>query len=369
MGDVGVTAASDDGSAVEAVKGVDVDRLARWMDEQRMPGVGEPLKLTRLSGGPQNTAQNALFEVCRGEHQMVLRRPPELNPPSWRCEALLREYRLLRALADTDVPHAKVLGGSDDSDLIGAPFFVMERVDGWNPASGGWQPPFDTDLQARSGLGLQLVDGIARLARVDWEARGLNSFGQPDGFHARQVDHWLGYYGGFQFRELPGLAAAGDWLARHRPAVYEPGIMHSDYRWANVLFGHGQPARLAAIIDWELAAIGDPLLDLGRCLIAWSPEGADMECMRSYEDYEGMPSREQMLEHYEAVSGRPTNEIDYYVVLARFKLAILLEHGYAQFAGGEAGYEIAESFGPLVLELARKAGELAATAKVSAWPR
>ena len=337
---------------------IDVSRLARWMDDQGVPGTKEQLTLTPILS---DASPNALFEVCRGEERMVLRRSPRLGL-HWRGDSLAREYRALRALRDTDVPHPRLLGGSMDADVVGEPFFLMERIDGWNPASGGWRPPFDSDLVARGELGLQVVEGLAHLARVDWRRHGLEGFGQPQGFHERQVEEWLGHLAKFQFRELPGLDVAAEWLRRHQPARYEPGIMHNDLRWANVLFGYGLPARLAAIIDWELATIGDPLLDLGRCLMAWPPEGADMEQFRRYEDYEGMPSREQMLERYEAVSGRPTDDIDYYVILARFTLAIPLEDSYSRFLRGEKEYaQFGEALGPLVLELSYKAGELART--------
>ena len=138
---------------------------------------------------------------------------------------MLREHRLLVALADTDVPHPRVIAGCDDPSVVGGCFYLMEFVDGWSPIQEGttWPAPFGSDLDARRGLAFELVDGIARLARVDWEARGLEGFGKPDGFHERQVDRWLHHLEAVQFRPLPGIDEAAAWLRTHRPRTYVPG--------------------------------------------------------------------------------------------------------------------------------------------------
>ena len=156
----------------------------------------------------------------------------------------------------------------------------------------GWPAPFDTDLDARFGLGIQLVDGIARLARVDWRARGLEGFGKPDGFHDRQVDRWLAHLDAVQFRELPGLDVAADWLRRHKPSHWEPGIIHGDYQFANVMFGHGAPARLAAMVDWEMSTVGDPLLDLGWVMNGWTDPDEDRT--GGYVDLTACPRRAEI---------------------------------------------------------------------------
>ncbi|HVM40976.1 MAG TPA: phosphotransferase family protein [Acidimicrobiia bacterium] len=326
------------------------------MDEQGLPGAGEPIEVRSIAGG----ASNELLEIRRGERTMVLRRPPA-NVPEGRNETMMREYRVLSALADTDVPHARVLGVCDDPGVLGAWFYVMEHVDGWSPMQvDGWPAPFDDDLDARRGLAYQLVDGIARLARVDWRAKGLEGFGRPDGFHERQVDRWLAHLARFEFRPIPGLDVAAEWLRRHKPSRYEPGIMHGDYQFANVMFAHGAPARLAAVIDWEMATVGDPLLDLAWVVMGWPDEGEERS-VAGYVDYTGMPSRDDLLTYYEKESGRPVDEIDYYVILARFKMAVVLEGGYARYVQGEADNPKMEAFGAVVLEMAERAAELAET--------
>ncbi len=318
------------------------------------PGRGEPLETRFITGG----ASNELFEITRGEHKFALRRPPRVVPAG-RNETMLREYRVLKALADTDVPHARVLAVCDDPDLLGGCFYLMELVDGWSPmGGGGWPAPFDADLEARRGLAFELVIGIAKLAKVDWKSKGLEGFGRPDGFHERQVDRWMSHLEKVKFRDLPGIDEAAAWLRVHKPRNYEPGIMHGDYQFANVMFRHGAPARLAAIVDWEMATVGDPLLDLGWVVQGWIDPDRDRS-QGSYVDMTGMPSRAELLRVYEAESGRSTQDIDYYVMLAKFKLAVVLEAGYARAVQGDADNPKMLAFGNVVLDLACSAGDLA----------
>jgi aminoglycoside phosphotransferase (APT) family kinase protein len=362
-------ATSTPNAADEDVHGeIDEAALATWMDHQGLPGSGERLTTRFVTGG----ASNELFEITRGAHTMALRRPPTVVPKG-RNETMLREYRLLAALAGTDVPHARAIAGCDDPSVLGGCFYLMEFVDGWSPIQEGttWPTPFDTDVEARRGLAFELVRGIARLASVDWQAVGLEGFGRPDGFHERQVDRWLSHLQAFQFRPLPGIDEAAAWLRAHKPSTYRPGIMHGDYQFANVMYRHGAPARLAAIVDWEMATVGDPLLDVGWVVNGWPDDaalaapidpGADAPPGTiSYVDYRGMPTKDALLEAYATESGRPVDEIDYYVILARFKLAIVLEGGYARVMAGEADNPKMALFGDVVLDMAAKAAELAAT--------
>ena len=357
---------------------VDPERLSAWMDGQGLPGEGEPIAARFISGG----ASNEIFEVSRGGHRWALRRPPRRVPPG-RNETMMREYRILAALDGTDVPHARAAGACDDPEVLGAAFYLMDFVDGWSPISEPeWPEPFYSDLDARAGLAYELVEAIARLSRVDWRDRGLEGLGRPDGFHERQVDRWYAHLKRFKFRDIPGLDEAGDWLRGRKPRSYEPGIMHGDYQFANVMFHHGAPARMAAIVDWEMGTVGDPLLDLAWVVMGWpddtgsgptgdgddDDEGPAGRRVGGYVDYTGMPGRDDLLERYASVSGRDTDEIDYYVVLARFKMAIVLEGGYARYVAGGADNPKMEAFGPVVLDMAQAAAELASTTSLYAGP-
>lgn len=328
-------------------------RLAEWMDKAGLPGKGEPLEARFLSGG----TQNVIYEVRRGEHTCVLRMPPA-GAPSDRDKGILREWRIIEALDGTDVPHTAAVGMCADPEVLGRPFYLMGFVDGWSPMDthGRWPEPFNSDLSARAGLSYQLAEGIALLANVDWRAKGLADLGRPDGFHERQVDRWIGFLDRIKSRELPGLEVATAWLRAHKPLDFIPGLMHGDYQFANVMYRHGAPATMAAIVDWEMGTVGDPKLDLAWMVQSWpsrtdSPEPSEM----GYVDMRGMPSRDDVVAHYAKVSGRQVDDLDYYLVLAKWKLAIVLEQGF-QRAGDD---EKLLAFGPVVTELMRSAAELA----------
>ena len=333
---------------------IDAKRLATWLDASGLPGAGEPVEVRYISGG----SQNEIYELRRGELHGALRIPPPTAPAA-RDEGIVREWRIIEALEGTDVPHTPALALCSDASVLGRTFYVMGFVDGWSPMGledHRWPAPFDRDIDARRGLALQLVEGIALLSMVDWRARGLGDLGRPEGFHDRQVDRWSAFLERIKGRELPGFDEAASWLRRHRPIDYVPGIMHGDYQFANVMFRHGAPARLAAIVDWEMGTVGDPKLDLGWVVQSWPDDTSHPDATSSsYVDLYGMPSRDELLRHYAEVSGRQVDDIDYYVILAKWKLAVVLEQGY-QRAGDD---EKLQAFGPIVLQLMREAAELA----------
>ncbi len=335
---------------------MDVERLAAWMDDEGLPGKGEPVEHRYISGG----SQNEIYEIRRGELHAALRIPPPSAPAS-RDEGILREWRIIEALDGTDVPHTPAIAACRDQLVLGRAFYLMGFVEGWSPMGierGKWPAPFDEDLDARKGLAYQLVEGIALLSKVDWRAKGLHDLGRPDGFHERQVDRWTTFLGRVKGRDLPGLDEASAWLRAHEPLDYIPGLMHGDYQFANVMYRDGAPARLAAIVDWEMGTVGDPKLDLGWVVQSWPADTmTPAAAQSSYVDMYGMPSRDEVLAHYAQVSGRQVDDIDYYVVLAKWKLAIVLEQGF-QRAGDD---EKLLAFGPIVLDLMKGAAELAET--------
>jgi aminoglycoside phosphotransferase (APT) family kinase protein len=333
---------------------INAERLSDWMDGIGLPGKGEPTRLSFVSGG----TQNEIYEVRRGDLHCALRIPPAAAPAS-RDEGIYREWRIIAALDGTDVPHTPAVAVCTDPAVLGRTFYLMGFVDGWSPMGRrGWAAPFDTDLTARPGLAYQLAEGIALLSKVDWRAKGLHDLGRPDGFHERQVDRWTAFLDRIKGRELPGFDEAAAWLRAHRPIDFVPGLMHGDYQFANVMFRHGAPARLAAIVDWEMGTVGDPKLDLAWMIQSWPEDTSAPGAARSsYVDLTGMPSRSELLVHYAEVSGRQVDDIDYYLVLAKWKLAVVLEQGF-QRAGTD---EKLLAFGPVVLDLMRGAAELAET--------
>jgi aminoglycoside phosphotransferase (APT) family kinase protein len=329
---------------------IDLDRLATWMDSRDLE-VGAPIEHQFVSGG----TQNEIYEITRGSLHAALRIPPASAPDS-RDAGILREWRIIDALDGTDVPHTSAIAACDDTSVLGRAFYLMGFVDGWSPMNtDGWPAPFDTDLEARQGLAFELVDGIARLSQVDWQAKGLQDLGHPDGFHERQVDRWTAFLERVKGRELPGFDEAAAWLRAHRPLDFIPGLMHGDYQFANVMYQHGAPATMAAIVDWEMGTVGDPKLDLAWVVNGWpeDPDAGDGEI--SYVDMKGMPSRTAVVDRYAEVSGRQVDDIDYYCVLAKWKLAVVLEQGF-QRAGDNV---VLQAYGPVILNLMQGAADLA----------
>jgi aminoglycoside phosphotransferase (APT) family kinase protein len=331
---------------------IDAARLADWMDAAGLPGKGEPIQTRYLSGG----TQNIIFEIRRGEHTCVIRLPPPGAPPD-RDKGILREWRIIEALDGTDVPSTPAVAVCSDADVLGRPFYLMGFVDGWSPMTQRtWPAPFDTDLDARQGLAYQLAEGIALLSKVDWQAKDLTDLGRPDGYHERQVDRWTGFFERIKQREIPGMDVATKWLGAHRPLDFIPGLMHGDYQFANVMYFDGAPARLAAIVDWEMGTVGDPKLDLAWMVQGWPEDTSSTEAAESgYVDMQGMPSRSEIVAHWADVSGRQVDDLDYYLVLAKWKLAIVLEQGF-QRAGDD---EKLQAYGPVIVDLMASAAELA----------
>lgn len=332
---------------------IDTERLAAWMDEQGLPGKGAPLEAEYLSGG----TQNEIYKLTRDGFTCVIRIPPA-GAPADRDSGIMREWRIIQGLDGTDVPHTKAVAACEDTSVLGRSFYLMGYVDGWSPMDhrGTWPAPFDTDVEARKGLAYQLAEGIALLSKVDWKAQGLHDLGRPDGFHDRQVERWTRFFERIRGREIEGLDVATKWLQNHRPLDYIPGLMHGDYQFANVMFEHGAPAKLAALVDWEMGTVGDPKLDLGWMLMNWPEDtNAIEDSAVGYVDLSGMPSRSQMVAHYAEVSGRQVDDLDYYLVLAKWKLAIVLEQGF-QRAGDDIKLQ---AYGPVIVDLMKSAAELA----------
>ncbi|HKY13456.1 MAG TPA: phosphotransferase family protein [Microthrixaceae bacterium] len=341
---------------------IDATALGAWMDAEGLPGSGAP-SLAFVSGG----SQNEIYDVRRGDDFRAALRIPPTTAPESRDDGILREWRIIDALRGTDVPHTPAVAVCTDHSVLGRTFYLMGFVDGWSPVTqGDWPEPFHSDLDQRQGLAYELVDAIAKLSKVDWRARGLEDLGRPDGFHERQVDRWTAFLERIRGRDVPGFDEAAAWLRAHRPIDFIPGLMHGDYQFANVMFEHGGPARMAAIVDWEMGTVGDPKLDLAWVVQAWPEDPSAIAAGEgfSYVDLRGMPTMDQLLDRYRASSGRQVDDIDYYVVLARWKLAVVLEQGYQRAAGNP----MLEAFGPVVLDLFRRAAELAETSDYAVGP-
>jgi aminoglycoside phosphotransferase (APT) family kinase protein len=305
-----------------------------------------------LGGGPITDArpisggtQNVMLLFARGDRRFVLRRgPAHLRPTT--NDALRRETRVLSALAGTGVPHPRIIAACDDEAVLGGSvFYLMEPVDGFN-ATTTLPELHATNRAVRHQMGLKMVDALAALAAVDHHAVGLTDFGRPAGFLDRQVPRWLkelDSYRGYRHYPgpaLPGLESTAAWLRSNQPSKWTPGIMHGDFHLANVMFRPDGP-QLAAIVDWEMCTIGDPLLDLGWLLATWpmpnpGADTADTPLPGALTQAGGLATPRQLISRYASWSDRDMSAVTWYTVLACFKLGIVLEGTHARAWGGAA---------------------------------
>lgn len=327
---------ADRPNASDEDNALDVATLSAWIGD-RLPGAGQPLRAARL--GAEMGIANALFLLRRGEHAFVFRQPPAVkNDPS--ASDTVREWRILRALEGTDVPHPQPLLLCEDLDVLGRPFMIMSLVDGFTP---GFElpEPFLSDHALRHALGMAYVDGCAALSRVDWRSGGLEGLGKPDGFLERQVPRWTAQLERYQIRPLPELDFVTGWLEDNRPEMSAAGIIHGDYSPFNVMVAPQPPARLAAIVDWDTGTIGDPLLDIGHLLARWTEPGEEPIIGEPAGGVEGYPTRAEMASRYVERTGRDLGALPYYEALALFKLGVILEGTYTR--QNEAGVPDAEN--------------------------
>lgn len=346
----------------------DSGRLAAWLD-LHIPELGNgPLRIEQLHGG----TSNVILTLNRGGADMVLRRPPAVPPPG-SDKGVLREARVLTALNGTPVPHPHCFASCADPDVIGAPFYVMERVEGWAAELRDeriyHRAPFDR-APSEYGIPYAMVDGLVALANVDYRAVGLEGFGKPDNFLERQVDRWESQIRsypelyGSAWRELPGFAYARDWLRANVPDDFRAGIIHGDVGTPNALFAFDRPARLTALIDWELSTIGDPLIDLawftGRLRDEEKPDEIGTVTLYNVANF---PTRQELARYYAAGTGRDLSSFDFYCVLAAYKSGCILEYKVAQSSAGILPVATGVFFDKLVRAafaraeaLARKAG-------------
>jgi len=339
---------------------VDLDALAAWMDTQ---GLGEgPVEGAHvLAGG----TQNVLVRFRRGDLDLVLRRGPRHLRPATN-KNLRREMRVLAALRDTDVPHPRLVAACPDETVLGgAVFYLMEPLDGVNPAQQ-LPPAVAADPALRHALGLGVAEALAAVGRVDHEAVGLGDVGHPAGFLERQVPRWraelaayadLDGYPGADIGDVDGLAR---WLDEHRPAEGRPGVMHGDFHLSNVMVG--ERGEMVGIVDWEMATVGDPLLDLGWLLVCWpGPDRGDL-LQTAIGAAGGLPTVDEVVAAYVAGSDRDLSDLPWYVALAGYKLGIVLEGTYARAHAGLAPRDVGERLHATAVNLIERAHAAAASA-------
>ncbi len=303
------------------VPGLDLPALERYLDA--------PLSAELIAGGRSNLT----YRLVSGARTWVLRRPPLGNRlPT--AHDMRREYTVLHALADTAVPVPRVFSLCEDEAVIGAPFYVMEEVRGRIV-----RRPADVASIDPGACSAALVDTLRALHEVDYEAVGLGAFGRPAGFMARQVRRWHEQLERGRARELPELDELGRRLASRVPGDGRFAIVHGDYRIDNVVLDGESAVR--AVLDWEMATLGDPLADVGMLLMYWRRPGDAMASeVHAITAEPGFFEREEVAERY----GVPLRDVSFYIAFAHFKLAVIVEGIHTRAL---AGNTVGEGFGEI----------------------
>ena len=284
--------------------------LLAWLDRAGVIA-GPSIEVSAIATGRSNIT----YLVSDERRRVVVRRPATVALDR-ADEGMRREFRLLSALEGTPVPHPSPIALCDDRDVLGCVFYAMSYVDGFlptEPLPSEWATP-----DSRRAMSFSAVDAMAALHAVDWRQRGLEDLGHIEGFHKRQRTRWLTQYYAYPTQLLPGIDDVGSWLESNPPGEWTAAIMHGDVNGNNMLIAREHPPVVAALLDWETATIGDPLLDLAGFKRTWTERRTG----------DGWPSVDELLAHYEKRSGRTLVDLTYYDVLYRFKFAVLTEGIY-----------------------------------------
>ena len=340
--------------------GIDLDRLRPFF-VANVPGAKDvALSATLIAGGRSNLT----YSVTDGASTWVVRRPP-LGHVLPTAHDMAREYRVMSALAPTNVPVPRTLAMCEDLSVNDAPFYVMELVDGIIYRDTAALASLSADDARRASEAL--VDVLAAIHSVDYRKAGLAEFGRPDGFLERQVRRWGEQWERSKTRELPEVDELARRLRAALPESGPPTIVHGDYRLDNTMMALDDPGRIVAVLDWEMSTLGDPLTDLGLFLLYWGQADAQVIATgAAINTQAGFMTRDQVVARYAAVSGRAVDHMDWYEILASYKLAIIVEGINARYQMGKTVGDGFESMGAMVAGLINSALEKANRSEISA---
>lgn len=338
---------------------IDLTRIERWLLDNGVLQHAGLDSVTQLAGG----TQNIVLRFRSADRDLILRHPPAV-PRQNSNKLLAREIRVLGALSGTSVPHPAVIAACTDPDVTGGIFYIMEAIEGFNPTVA-MPTAVSANAEIRHRIGIEMIDALAALAQVDLIAADLEDFGKIDGFLERQVSRWAAELEGYaRFDGWQGPAALGDvasvgrWLADNLPPDLMPGIIHGDYHIGNALFD--EEGRLRAIVDWEMATLGDPLVDLGRLLVSWPEDGATKPHTMRVTPLNGFPSHAEMIARYADQTGRSLIHLPWFEVLACYKLSLILEGTHARAQSGLADLVTGKRLHQSAVALLSQAGEIIA---------
>ncbi|MYU22782.1 phosphotransferase family protein [Streptomyces sp. SID8352] len=325
--------------------GLDLDRLRALLDRERPGLLDGPLSGRLIEGGRSNLT----YAVSDGTARWVVRRPP-LGHVLATAHDMRREHRVITALRPTPVPVPEPVLLCEDEEVTGAPFYVMEFVDGTPYRTAGQLAALGPGRTRAAVLGL--VDTLVALHSVDPAAAGLADFGRPEGFLERQLDRWARQLASSHSRDLPGVDTLRASLARTLPRSPAPAVVHGDYRLDNVLIG-GPDDGIRAVLDWEMSTLGDPLTDLGLLVMYSSTAVLAGSPVATTAHAPGHPAPAELVERYARLSGRDVSALAWYTAFAWFKLTVILEgihyrHTLGRTVGG--GFERIGELVPVFVE-------------------
>ncbi|MBE2999635.1 phosphotransferase family protein [Nocardiopsis sp. HNM0947] len=328
----------------EELPGLDLDRLRAYLDREAPGMISGPLSGEVITGGKSNLT----YTVTDGSGRWVVRRPP-LGHVLATAHDMSREYRVMTGLRETDVPVPRTHLLCEDTEVLGAPFYVMEHVEGVPLRTREEIAPFG--VEGTREIGRDLITTLGNLHAVDPESVGLGDFGRPAGFLERQVRRWRKQLDASRSRDIPGIDDLHERLAQTLPEQGAPAIVHGDYRLDNVLVT--DDGRLTAVLDWEMATLGDPLVDLGLMLVY--KEHSVTGGLSPATSAEGFPSASELVKTYAAATGRDVSRLNWYVAFGCFKLAVIAEGIHYRHSQGltvGAGFDTIGEVVPLLVERA-----------------
>lgn len=321
----------DQPRAIREGEEIDAASLEAYLKEQK-PNLTYPIALEQFPSGHSNLT----YMVRTGEQEWVLRMPPKGAKNIKRGHDMSREFRVLSKLHGVYDKAPQPLLFCDDESIIGAPFYMMERVKGLILRN---KPPKGYELTpARmKALSEALIDSLADLHGVDIEAAGLSGFGRPEGYMDRQVSGWTERYHNAKTDDIPEMDVIMEWLPKHMPQASSATLIHNDYKYDNVVLNPDDPSQITAVLDWEMATVGEPLMDLGTTLGYWITHDDPDELKMLPFGLTHLPgnlSRTELVKRYAEKSGRDVDNIIFFYVYGVFKIAVIAQQIYYRFHKG-----------------------------------
>ncbi|WP_420451216.1 phosphotransferase family protein [Ilumatobacter sp.] len=312
-----------------SVTGIDSDRVTEWLD-RNVEGIEGPYRFELITGGRSNLTYRV---VDAQDTTFVLRRPPTGDVLA-SAHDMVREHTIISAVGRTPVPVPATMGVCHDTEVNGAPFYVMSHVEGTVLDSP--EAAVDMGYDQRYAAGEHLIDVLADLHDVDVDEVGLGDLAKRDGYVERQVRRWTTQWERSKTRELPSIDEVGRRLADRLPTQVGVAIAHGDYRFGNCLVDTDE-GRVTGVLDWELCTLGDPLADVGYLGVYWSEPGEEQSRANDPTGIAGFPTYADLLERYANRTGRDLSNIAYYVAFSSWRLAVISEGVYARFLNGAMG--------------------------------